>query len=300
MPVTGTVAVGLAAALDAIVGEPPERVHPVALFGSLVARADCEWGRPRLAGLVIAATLPLLAGAGAGGLVALAALADPWLASLVGGLVLFAAISLRMLLLTGARVLARSTDDLPAARAALPALVGRDPKGLSAGEVRSAAVESLAENLADGLVAPLLAFVLGALVSLPVAAAGAAWMKAVNTCDSMLGYETRPVGWASARLDDAVMWLPARVTAVLLALAALDPGALRAAKPWARAPASPNSGWPMATLAATADLRLRKPGAYDLDVGEALPDPAVARRARRTVGVAGALAVALAGVVAWF
>jgi adenosylcobinamide-phosphate synthase len=298
--VTATVAVGLAAGLDAMVGEPPQPGHPVARFGSIVDRLDRDWTHPRLAGIAIALLLPALVGLAAGGLVALGSLASPWLAAVLAGLVLFVAISLRMLLGEAATVLERSESSLPAARDALPTLVGRDPEPLSGPEVRSAAVESLAENLADGLVAPLLAFALGALVALPVAAGAAAWVKAVNTCDSMLGYRDRPLGWASARLDDIVMAVPARLTAVCLALAALRPLALWRARAWARAPASPNSGWPMATLAAAHDVRLRKPGAYDLALADALPDVGTARRAGRTVGVAGGLAITLAGVVAWF
>jgi adenosylcobinamide-phosphate synthase len=138
-------------------------------------------------------------------------------------------------------------SDLARAREAAPALVGRDLGALSPGELRSAAVESAAENLADGLVAPLLAFVLGAQFSLAAGAAAATCVKAVNTLDSMLGYRSKPVGRTSARLDDAVMWLPARASAVLLAVAGRDPGALVRARTWRRAPASPNSGWPMAT-----------------------------------------------------
>jgi adenosylcobinamide-phosphate synthase len=164
--------------------------------------------------------------------------------------------------------------------------------------VRSAAVESVAENLADGLVAPLLAF---AVLSpwLPLAAGAATWVKAVNTADSMLGYHSKPVGWASARLDDAVMWVPARLSAALIAVAALDPGSLRRARRWARVPESPNSGWPMATLAAALDVRLEKPGAYSIGSGR-LPTVEDAKRGIRIVGVAGVLSFVGAGVVAWY
>ena len=139
------------------------------------------------------------------------------------------------------------------------------------GTLRSAAVESAAENLADGLVAPLLAFALGAQLSLAFGVAAATWVKGVNTLDSMLGYRSKPVGWASARLDDAVMWLPARVSAALVALARPAPGALVRARRWARAPPSPNSGWPMATLAAAVDVELTKPGEYTLNPDADLP-----------------------------
>ncbi|MFB6171642.1 MAG: CobD/CbiB family cobalamin biosynthesis protein [Haloarculaceae archaeon] len=286
--------------LDLAVAEFPGAVHPVALFGRLVAALDREWTHPRLAGAALALCLPLAAAGVVGSLAWGAGRVHPLLGAAVAALALFATTSLRRLLSAADAVVAASDDDLAAARDRLSALAGRDPAALSAAEVRSAAVESAAENLADGLVGPLLAFAVLATVSLPAAAAGAAWVKAVNTLDSMLGYPAVPHGTASARLDDLVMWLPARASAGLLALAAADPGALRRARPWAHAPTSPNSGWPMATLAAALGVRLAKPGHYVLDAGPALPDVTRAARGVRTVRTAGLLAfLGAAGVVWW-
>jgi adenosylcobinamide-phosphate synthase len=203
-----------------------------------------------------------------------------------------------MLVSAAREVVAASETDLDAARESLLALAGRDASALSAGELRSAAVESAAENLADGLVAPLLAFALGAQLSLALGVAAAAWVKGVNTLDSMLGYRSKPVGWASARLDDAVMWLPARLSALLVALARPAPRSLAAARRWARTPPSPNSGWPMATLAVALDVELTKPGVYTLNPDAELPTPDRATTGVRTVAVAGVLAFALAAVAA--
>jgi adenosylcobinamide-phosphate synthase len=214
--------------------------------------------------------------------------------------VLFTTTSLRMLLAEAQGVVAASETDVAAARERLLALAGRDSSALSAGQLRSAAVESAAENLSDGLVAPLLAFVALAPLSLPLAAGGAAWVKAVNTLDSMLGYPEKPHGTASARLDDLVMWIPARASAVLLALAARDPDALQQARRWARVPPSPNAGWPMATVAAALHVRLEKPGVYTLNEVGGLPTVADAERGVRLTRLAGLLAVlGAAGVVAW-
>lgn len=300
-------AVALAFGLDAAVAEPPRRVHPVAWFGRAVAPFDREWSRPHVVGVAVAVALPLAAASVVGAAVLLAARADPRAGAGVAGLALFATTSLRMLLDEAGGVVAATDGDLDAARDRLRSLAGRDAGDLSAGELRSAAVESAAENLADGLVAPLAAFVLGALVSLPVAAAAAAWVKAANTLDSMLGYRSKPVGAASARLDDAVMWLPARLSAVLISVAAVDPGSLARAREHATAPPSPNSGWPMAALAAALDVRLAKRGAYDISLGGAFPTVAESQRGVRLVGAAGVLAYALAalgayaarGVVGW-
>jgi adenosylcobinamide-phosphate synthase len=309
MPPAATLAVLAALAIDRAVGEPTDRWHPVAWFGRLVAPVDREWRHPRVVGALAALALPLVAAGAVGGTVLLAASAHVAAGTVVATLALFATTSLRSLVDTASEVAALTETDLDAAREDLLALAGRDASELSAGEVRSAAVESCAENLADGLVAPLGAFaVLAGLVgaggaglplALGAAAAAAAWVKAVNTLDSMLGYREKAVGTASARLDDVVMWIPARASALLLAVAAGAPRALAAARPLARRPASPNSGWPMATLAVSLGVRLAKPGAYDLDAGQGFPSVAESERGVRTVARAGVLATVLAGVVAW-
>ncbi|WP_276280791.1 adenosylcobinamide-phosphate synthase CbiB [Halorussus caseinilyticus] len=290
--------IAFALLLDAAVAEPPNRFHPVAWFGSLVAAFDREWSRPRLAGLAVAAALPVVAA----GLVVLAVFAatrlHPVAGTVAAGLAVFATTSVRMLSAKAAEVVAATETDLPTARERLRWLAGRDAADLSPGEVRSAAVESAAENLADGVVAPLLAFALLAPVSPSLGAGAAAWVKAVNTLDSMLGYRETPHGTASARLDDLVMWIPARASALLLALAALAPGALPDGARWADAPPSPNSGWPMATLAAVVDARLEKPGVYVLNSDAALPSVESSREGVRVVSAAGVLAFVLAGALA--
>ena len=316
-------AVGGAALLDLAVGEPPERVHPVALFGRAVAPLDRSWAHPRAVGALAAATLPLAAALLVAGAVALAAAWSPVAGAVLAALALFVSTSLRRLLAVARDVAAAVDDDAEAARERLRALAGRDASTLSPGQIRSAVVESVTENLADGLVAPLLAFVsLGAIAgrvapasagaaawSLAAAAGGAAWVKAVNTMDSMLGYRSKPVGWAPARLDDAVMWAPARASAALLAAACLAPGSLFRAASDREAVPSPNSGWPMGTAAAALGVRLEKPGAYVLGVDASLPTAADVARAIRLTAVAGLLAYALAatalalaapaGVSAW-
>jgi adenosylcobinamide-phosphate synthase len=341
VPPTAAAAVVFASALDAAVAEPPTRIHPVALFGRVVARVDrggdgsgsSGWSHPRVVGLIAAVLLPVLAAAVAAAAVAIGSVTHPWVGAAVAGLVLFSTTSLRALLDRARDVIAASDADLDAARHDLRALAGRDATSLDAAHVRSAAVESLAENLADGLVAPLAAFatvvavgplvggvsVAGPDVGLALAAGAAAWVKAVNTLDSMLGYRSKPVGWAPARLDDAVMWLPARLSALLLGVAGGAPGLplRRRVRALARRPASPNSGWPMATMAAVLPARLTKPEAYDLDPNgptggrgdraaagpgdtASLPDVATATRAVGLTRRAGLLAAAVTGVVTWF
>jgi len=309
-PVLASLAtLAIAVALDLALAEPPARVHPVALFGSVVGRFDRSWSRPRLVGVAVAVAvgLPIGVAAFAGGIVAAASFALPAFSALpvlVAGTILFTTVSLRMLLATTAEVVELTETDPDAARESVRALAGRDATDLSPADLRSAAVESAAENLADGFVAPLGGFALGATVglavggsevALPLAAGGRRGLGEgrQHARLSMLGYRSKPVGWASARLDDAVMFLPARVTAGCLSVAAGSIEALRWAASWAGKPGSPNSGWPMATAAAALDVRLEKPGHYVLNPTRARP---ASRRGRavRLVGVSGGVAVALA------
>jgi adenosylcobinamide-phosphate synthase len=298
MPLTAAGGVALAAALDRLIAEPPVRVHPVAWFGRGLAPLDRPWVRPRLAGAAGTVVAVVVAVAIAAGGVALARRFDPLLGAAVAGLVCFVSTSRRMLVDEAWATVEASETDLPAARTRLRALVGRDTTALSAAEVRSAAVESAAENLSDGLVAPIGGFALLAPVSLAAAAGAAAGIKAVNTLDSTFGYRSAPVGWAPAHLDDAVMWLPARASAALLAIAGTCPTATVGARPLAGRPASPNAGWPMATLAVALGVRLTKPGAYTLDGGPTLPTRSEADRGVAVVSRAGWLAFGLAGVIA--
>ena len=294
-----TAAVGLSLVLDSLFGEFPERVHPVSLFGTVVELFDREWQYPRAAGAVLALVLPVGVAMVAGGSTALAVQWSHVLGALVAGLFLFSTTSLRLLVSTARGVIDASTADIDSARQSAIALVGRDTERLSPGEIRSAAIESASENLADGLVAPLFAFTVGAQFSLAVGVAGAVWVKAVNTLDSMVGYRSRPLGWASARLDDIVMWVPARLTAMLIAVAGVSGTAPVRARSWCREPQSPNSGWPMATLAAVLDVRLEKPGSYVLNPAAELPTVEQSHAGVRTVAVAGVLSFSLAGAAVW-
>jgi adenosylcobinamide-phosphate synthase len=302
-----TAVVLLALGLDLVVGEVPNRVHPVAWFGRSLDAIDRGWRRPRRVGAAAACLWPLAAATVAASIVGLTSSRSLAGGIVVAALCLFVTTSYRSLLATVWRVCRMASTDLPAARSALVALAGRETRELDTHEVHSAALESLAENLADGLVAPLVAFGLGGAIgpmlgfrpawSLGLACAGAVWIKAVNTMDSMWGYPGRSLGTASARLDDLAMWLPARLTAVLVAAAFLDPGALGRAHSWVGTVPSPNAGWPMGTLAAALGVRLEKPGVYVLhphgrDAGPLHVEPAL-----RRLGLAGLGAYAAVGVV---
>lgn len=301
MPPTATAALLAALALDAAFGEPPERLHPVALFGAVVEGVSSlvPTRHQNRYGVGVALVMPLGAAAMASGATWIALEVSVAAGVVVAGTALFTATSLRRLLTVGREVIYLSVRDLGESRRELKRLVGRDTADLGEAGVRSAALESLAENLADGLVAPLTAFAVLAPFSLPLGVGGAVWVKAVNTLDSMLGYRSNPLGGASARLDDLVVWVPARLTAALIVVAALDPGAFVGARRWSGEPRSPNSGWPMAALACVLDVRLEKQGEYVLNPGVDLPSESVARRGVVVVAVAGLLMYLCVGVTAW-
>jgi adenosylcobinamide-phosphate synthase len=283
--------------LDRLLPEPPGAVHPVVLFGLVMTALEHRLHRDRKAPGLVHASAGLALGLAAGVAVRSTTLATT---SAVAGRALAAA----------ATDVGRALDDgdLERARGLLPALVGRDPRDLDAGEVARAAVESVAENTVDAVVAPVLwAAVAGA--------PGALGCRAVNTLDSMVGHRSARYanyGWASARLDDLVAWVPARLTAVLVGL--VRP---RAAKPiWLavrdQAPAhpSPNAGVSEAAFAAALGLRLggrnrygarteeravlgtgRSPQASDIDA---------AVRLSRDVGTALAAFLVALGLVRWW
>ncbi|SNR62338.1 CobD/CbiB family cobalamin biosynthesis protein [Halorubrum vacuolatum] len=306
-------AVALAAALDRTLAEPPARVHPVAWLGRVVAALDTRLPDSRMSGIFLTLTLPVaFALALALPVAVIGAIAPiPWgFTAVLAGVALFVCSSHRMLIAEATAVVSLSVDDPAAARHRLRSLAGRDPTALCPEQIRSAAVESAAENLADGLLAPYLAFAVGVIVAgalavsthvaLAAGVAGAGLMKGINTLDSMLGYHDRRTGWAPARADDVAMWIPARVAAGTIALVS-GPRAAAAvigrAGASAREPSSPNSGWPMATVASAGRMRLEKPGAYTLFPEHPLPTPGAAMAGVRLVsraawvGVAGVASV---------
>ncbi len=178
---------------------------------------------------------------------------------------------------------ALQTDGLAAGRRAVSAIVGRNPDSLDEAGVARAAIESLAENFSDGIVAPAFWLVLGGL-------AFATGYKAINTADSMIGHRTpryAAFGWAAARLDDAVNLPASRLSALFLVLAAAVAGesaggAMRAVWRDARHHRSPNAGWPEAAMAGALGLRLAGPRVY----GDTLVDDAFMGDGRREAGAA--------------
>ena len=308
-PAAGAIAMCVALAVDHLLGEPPARWHPVVWMGNAL-----DWAGKRVA--------PLAELAGVGRdlksfwLAALywialsaitlvvawvlqwAVLQLPWWLAAIGlGLCLKPLLAWRMLRTEVQAVEAALGQSLAAGRERLSWLVSRDVTQLTEAQVRESAIESLAENLNDSVVAPLFWF---AVAGLP----GAALYRFANTADAMWGYRTvrggRQWEWAgkwAARADDALNWLPARLTALLLWPAG------QGAALWRNAglTPSPNGGWPMGAMALSLGVRLGKPGVYTLNAQGRAPATAdvhaAVALAWRAVWGAGALLAA--GALAW-
>ena len=303
----------VAYALDRL-GEPPARWHPVVWYGRLIAwleRAAPAGRVPQLlygaAMLVLAAPVALLPSllvqriAGRVRVVAARCgytLAGDLLYAIIEGSALKPFFALHMLVDAGRVVRAAlEQNDLPTARQALQSLVSRDRSQLPAELVAAAAIESLAENLSDSIVAPLFYYTLAGLP-------GAALYRLCNTFDSMLGYRGRYeyLGKAAARLDDALNLLPARLTALLIiAGAPLFGGDRRHAwRIWrrdARKTASPNAGQPMSAAAGALSVQLEKVDHYVLGDNERAATASDIRRAERMVQRIGSLVILLAALV---
>ena len=270
------VAVLVALLVDHYLGEPPARWHPVVWMGNylnavaprVLPTSTVPVDARDLKALNLGAVYWCLGAA----TVLVVTVTVQWmilklplvLAALLMGLALKPLLAWAMLRREVQAVEQALDESLEAGRERLSWLVSRDTSSLSESEVRESAIESLAENLNDSVVAPIFWFV---LLGLP----GAAIYRFANTADAMWGYRGLRNGvnweWAgkwAARADDVMSWLPARITALLLAMVA---GGLnvKVLMLEARKTPSPNSGWPMAAMALALDVSLRKPGVYVLN-----------------------------------
>ncbi|NRF70465.1 cobalamin biosynthesis protein CobD [Aquincola sp. S2] len=294
--------------IDRLFGEPRTRWHPVAWMGALLAwpQAWLERQPPRrgwlcgtLAWAVAALLITLLAwvleavvwrllrpGSGLAGWAA---------AALVLGVLLKPLLAWRMLADEVRAVDAALASGLDDGRRQLSRLVSRNTATLDPDLVRESAIETLAENLNDSVIAPLLCFVIAGLP-------GAALYRLANTADAMWGYRDQRewMGKTAARADDLLSWLPARLTALALLP---RPRAWRRLRRQAARTPSPNSGWPMAAIALRLGLRLRKPFVYQLNDAGRPPhagDIAAAIAAsRRALALVVPLLMALAALLRW-
>jgi adenosylcobinamide-phosphate synthase len=310
----------LASALDALIGDPRWLPHPVRAMGRSIVWYDeqvrkiCRGsGGLRLAGLCLAAGLPVSVYAAGLGTIEAADSLSGWLGTAVSILLASTTLACRDLWDHAQAVSTQLRQgNLHGARQAVAMIVGRDTEQLSEPDVTRATIETVAESTSDGIIAPLFYLVVGGA---PLALA----YKAINTLDSMIGHRDeryRDFGWASARLDDVVNWVPARLTALLLILAAglLTGKADRMRQGWrvlvrdgSKHP-SPNSGRPEAAMAGVLGVQLGGRNYYDGichersligEGGRAMAVKDIAA-AMRTMALAGVLGVLTAAGCLWF
>ena len=255
-------------ALEAMFGWPDRLYrtirHPVVWFGYLVRLLDKALNRQAWSHMVrytagMGITVLLIAIATGLAILISDALPDTIAGAAAEALIVSSLIASRSLYRHVAAIAAPlASGRLPDARLAVSQIVGRDPSDLDEAGISRAALESLAENASDGVIAPLF---WGALFGLP----GIAAYKAVNTLDSMIGHRNArysAFGGFAARLDDGANFVPARLTGCLIALAAGRHQALKTMLRDARCHRSPNAGWPEAAMAGALGIRLSGPRSY--------------------------------------
>ena len=259
----------VAMTVDALLGWPGAlfaRIgHPVTWIGKLIGILDRYWNRSKDAPVMrrivgVAATLLVIALCAAIGWFVQSWLVPGWSRAVLVGIFAWPLVALRSLYDHVAAVAQPlQSGDIDAARLAVARIVGRDPATLDEAGISRAAIESLAENASDGIVAPVF---WGALLGLP----GILGYKAINTLDSMIGHRSERhlwFGWAAARIDDVANFIPARLTGLLFALVASRPwAALSCMSRDANLHRSPNAGWPEAAMAGALGVRLSGPRSY--------------------------------------
>jgi len=242
------------ALLDALIGDPAWLPHIVVKFGWLISTAERWFNKGKYRRLKGALTALFLIGS----TYALFWWFIPFCYGVnqgigvgVSAIFIFYFLAGKTLIKEVRMVFEAVDESLDKGRAQLSRIVGRDTAQLDAQEIRTAALETLAENLSDGVIAPLFWYM---LLGIP----GMAAYKMVNTLDSMIGYKTdryKDFGCWAAHIDDVANWIPARLTALLMVLVAGRPGLLGFVHKYGRQHASPNSGYPESALAGILDCR---------------------------------------------
>ena len=239
---------------DKLLGDPERLPHPVVLFGKLIAAGErrlTHGKHRRMKGAALAVTLIAATFGATAGLIVLSGMASPALRTAVEAVMIFYCLAGTTLIKEVKGVFAALDVSTEQGRKQVARIVGRDTSQLTDNEIRKAALETLAENLSDGVIAPMFWLL---LLGVP----GMAAYKMINTLDSMIGYRTeryKRFGTAAARIDDAANYIPARLTALLMIAVAGKPELLKFVARNGKRHASPNSGYPEAALAGILNCR---------------------------------------------
>lgn len=259
----------IAIIIDVILGEPPEKIHPVVWMGKLIDffTSYLIGYRSKISGIIL--TIIIVTIFTLATYVLLHLLVFNYLIYiLVSSVVLWVTFAIKVLLSSAESMKNDIDDNIQRARQSMSYLVSRNTAELTEEDLVSATIETLTENITDSVIAPLFyAFIFGV--------PGAVAYRAVNTLDAMVGYKTPEkimIGWFPAKLDDILNFIPARIAGILVVIAAaflmLDwKNAYKIMRRDARNPDSPNSGFSMAAAAGALDIKLKKRGYYEIGDG---------------------------------
>lgn len=240
--------------LDKLFGDPAGLPHPVVGFGKMISfceRRSNRGGYRRLKGGIVAIALILIVYVGSAWVLHSLFVLNSWLGIIVSSILVFYCLAGTTLIHEVKMVFLAADRSLEEGRKQVSRIVGRDTSGLTNQEVRTAALETLAENLSDGVIAPLFWYL---LLGVP----GMLAYKMVNTLDSMIGYKNErylQFGCMAAHIDDIANYIPARLTAFLMVLSASRPRLFRFVGKYGSQHASPNSGYPESALAGILNCR---------------------------------------------
>ena len=262
--------------LDKLFGDPAGLPHPVVGFGKMISFCERRWNRRgyrRLKGGIVAIALILVVYVGSAWVLHFLFVLNSWLGIIVSSILVFYCLAGTTLIHEVKMVFLAADRSLEEGRKQVSRIVGRDTSGLTDQEVRTAALETLAENLSDGVIAPLFWYL---LLGVP----GMLAYKMVNTLDSMIGYKNErylQFGFMAAHIDDIANYIPARLTAFLMVLSASRPRLFRFVGKYGSQHASPNSGYPESALAGILNCRFGGPHNY---FGEVVHKPFIGNNDR--------------------
>ncbi|MEF8810373.1 MAG: adenosylcobinamide-phosphate synthase CbiB [Bacteroidales bacterium] len=281
--------------LDALIGDPWWLPHPVRVFGKAIAVTEQKFNsgtNRKIKGAIITILLILITGVFFQGLIFLAQKTF-MVYYPVASILVFYGIANRNLIEEALKAnKALKNKGVEAGRKHLSRIVGRDTSNLSENQVRTAILETLAENLSDGVIAPLFYYAIGGIPLMFI-------YKMVNTIDSMIGYKTEKYsdfGWFAARTDDVLNFVPARITAGMMALITASPRSFVFILKYGSLHSSPNAGYPEAAMAGILNCRFGGPHIYH---GELITKPFIGHSDRkiRDIDIMKAIAVNITATV---
>lgn len=269
-------AIIIAYLLDRLLGDPPWLPHPVVWFGKIIGWCGHRLNRGThrmLKGTAVALLAVMVVYLFFRGWWELFFSLSPMAGGLVETVFIFLGLAGTTLIKEGKAVFEKLEEGVVSGRRQLSRIVGRDTEHLSTHEIKTATLETMAENLSDGVVAPLFWL---AIAGMP----GMMAYKMVNTLDSMIGYRNakyEQFGKCAARLDDAANFIPARITAFLMGVCAMSVRSWQFVRRYGKAHTSPNAGYPEAALAGILDLRF---GGNHIYFGQRVSKPVIGNNTR--------------------